>query len=41
MTYRLEKIKILFLDDNVKEFYPWEWKVVPSILATNVLHTVI
>lgn len=35
------KIKILFLEDNVKELYPWEWKVVPSTLATKVFHTVI
>lgn len=32
-----KKIKILFLDDNVKELRPWEWKVVPSTLATKVL----
>lgn len=35
------KIKILFLDDNVKELYPWEWKVVPSALVTKVFHAVI
>lgn len=29
------KIKILFLDANVKELYLWEWKVVPSTLATK------
>lgn len=31
-----KKIKILFLDDNVKELRPWEWKVVPSTRATKV-----
>lgn len=41
-SMRLEdwkKIKILFLDDNVKELRPWEWKwkAAPSTLATKVL----
>lgn len=32
-----KKIKILFLDDNVKELCPWKWKAAPSTLATKVL----